>query len=111
MLFAPKPGPVPAGRRVSRALKYALRHCGLEAVSVEETDVDACKTCKRPIRWAKSVHGRLLPLDPEPVAGGNLVLDDQGVARVLRPEVPYGGPRYTSHFVTCPQAREHRRLS
>jgi hypothetical protein len=51
-----------------------------------------------------------MPLDPDPVAGGNVVVNGD-VATVLPPgtPMPVGVHRYQSHFATCPQASTHRR--
>ena len=72
-----------------------------------------CKSCCAPIRWARTAAGKPIPLDLEPVPGGNIQLRD-GVARVLTPieamiEPLEGGPRFLSHFATCPYADEHRK--
>jgi hypothetical protein len=66
---------------------------------------DVCRTCKRPIVWAITATGKRIPLDPEPVKGGNLRLVD-GRALAARDEP---GPRFVTHFATCPFASEHRR--
>jgi len=62
-----------------------------------------------------------MPLDPVPVADGNVVFtgrsltNDRGIAR---PEVRVedtasmfddGEPRYVTHFASCPHADQHRR--
>lgn len=59
--------------------------------------------------WARSCTGKLIPLDVEPVVDGNVVL--QTVSGELEAVVdPLGDPpRYKSHFVTCPNAKQHRR--
>lgn len=50
-----------------------------------------------------------MPLDLAPVADGNVQLV-AGVAHVLhKDELPAPGPRYVSHFATCPNARRHRK--
>jgi hypothetical protein len=82
----------------------------------------ACRSCKAPIFWALTPNGRRIPLDAEPVDGGNIVLDDPAAeaptdprtARVVGKEAQpnlFGddGPRYTSHFATCPDADSHRK--
>jgi hypothetical protein len=76
-----------------------------------------CKSCKRPIVWAVSEKTqKKLPLDPEPVLGGNLHMVGE------QPQ-PYGRPaplvravepdelvhRFVSHFATCPQADQWRK--
>jgi hypothetical protein len=49
-----------------------------------------------------------MPLDAEPTPTGDFVI--YGATAV---KIPRGGtadpPRYTSHFVTCPNAAQHRR--
>jgi hypothetical protein len=71
-----------------------------------------CKSCGAPILWARSDRGSLMPLDRSPHPDGNLELvqvDGVGqVARVVVPD-PTLGHRRLSHFVTCPNAPEHRR--
>lgn len=72
----------------------------------------ACRSCSAPIEWARTVNGRLIPLDAEPDPAGNVLLEDvQGsrVAHVLgaRGDVPFelahlDGPRYMPHHATCP---------
>ena len=74
-----------------------------------------CKSCGASIFWATSISGKVMPLNakPDPV-GGNLVIDERGVARVItegfRSANCYAGPpRYVSHFATCKHAATHRR--
>lgn len=85
---------------------------------------DTCSSCRAPIRWA--VHettGRRMPLDPTPVADGNVVVVEWRNVEQTRgayalPVIGVGakalgraatGYRYTSHFATCPNAKQHRR--
>ena len=74
---------------------------------------DTCRSCSASIRWALTTKGRRIPLDPDPVPDGNLVLVD-GVAyslpalATLRPELEVPAERFVSHFATCPQAGDHR---
>jgi len=60
--------------------------------------MSACRSCKQPILWGKTVNGKAMPIDPEPVAGGNVELVD-GRANVVTPEPDVA--RYVSHFTTC----------
>lgn len=76
----------------------------------------ACRSCGQEILWAvTAAKGRRIPLDPEPVPDGNVILVQvtTGVteAVVLRAEdrPAAGKARYVSHFSTCPQAAQHRR--
>lgn len=79
------------------------------------TDTQArCGSCKHPIRWVTTENGRPMPLDWQPTEAGNVVpayREDGGVrAHVLhQDEEPPDGPRYTSHWETCPNAKQHRR--
>ena len=66
-----------------------------------------CKSCHAPIIWGYTINGRRMPLDPEPVSGGNLVLDGQKVRGATAEDAP--GLRRSSHFSTCPEAGSHRR--
>jgi hypothetical protein len=75
-----------------------------------------CKSCDRPIVWCKMSSGKNMPLDPEPVADGNLVRmasveSGRAVfhAVVYRADKHEGFKRYRSHFVSCPQADQHRK--
>jgi hypothetical protein len=57
-----------------------------------------------------------MPIDPAPVPGGNLVLEDNPdpspfghpgpVASVV---TPGDDERFVSHFATCPNAARHRK--
>ena len=66
-----------------------------------------CKSCGAPIVWVKTVKGHNMPLDPTPVAGGNIQILDNGRAQIVstHPDVI----RSVSHFATCPEAGAHRR--
>lgn len=68
-----------------------------------------CRSCGEAILWARTVNGKPMPLDPEPVRGGNVRLE-KGTAHVLGPLEADAEPRlYVSHFATCPQAASHRK--
>lgn len=73
--------------------------------------MDTCRSCGAPITWARTSKGKRIPLDPDPVENGNVVVTDDGLATVLSVErlANVTGPRFVSHFVTCPFARQHRR--
>ena len=65
---------------------------------------DQCKSCAQPVKWVHMATGgrMLVNLPPEK----RVVLTDHG-----SPEQEVGEvlDTYTSHFVTCPKADEHRR--
>jgi hypothetical protein len=69
-----------------------------------------CKSCNAPIRWEKTANGKSVPLDAKPVENGNVVVR-AGVAIYLPrgQETLVEEPRFISHFVTCPNAKQHRR--
>lgn len=83
-----------------------------------------CRSCNAAIWFGLTAKGRRMPLDPQPVDDGNVVIErvdavigmNAGVAlprvRVLRTDDIVGRdtPRYVSHFVTCPEAQSHRRV-
>ena len=71
-----------------------------------------CRSCRAPIEWKKTLSGKSIPLDLEPVPDGNIVLTDGDVAETLGPlELELLDPdraRYVSHFATCPDADQWR---
>lgn len=70
--------------------------------------------CGAPILWAKTTAGNAVPLDPDPVDGGNLELvGDWSAGRQSGVIASYvqaepGVARYVSHFATCPNSKDHR---
>lgn len=73
-----------------------------------------CRSCGAAIRWVETLIGNRMPLDPEPCVDGNVTLDRQGRAHVLksgndrRVMREAGRTLYKSHFATCPNADQHR---
>jgi hypothetical protein len=71
-----------------------------------------CRSCNAPVLWVRTTSGALMPLDAEPVENGNIALID-GVAHTRRgdlfEEMLPDGPRYQSHFASCPNAAKHRK--
>lgn len=69
-----------------------------------------CKTCHAQVYWVETETGKRMPVDAKPVEDGNIIFVNKK-AHVLRlgetpePDVK----RWVSHFVTCPQRKEHRR--
>jgi hypothetical protein len=66
-----------------------------------------CKDCNKPIRWYKTVNGKSMPVNADPVTDGNVVIE-AGRARVLQSGETYAGRRFVSHFKTCPFASKRR---
>jgi len=77
--------------------------------------VTTCGSCHAPIRWALTLAGKPIPLDPDPRPDGNLVVIETAdwnglpLARPAELGDPPDGPRYVTHFATCPDADTHRR--
>lgn len=78
--------------------------------------MSVCRSCGAPVRWVTvaSTVGtwpyKAMPVDAEAVEGGNVEVAANGLAIVHgQPELDPQGPRYVSHFATCPQAGEWRR--
>lgn len=79
-----------------------------------------CKSCKAPMRWAVTATGRRMPIDSEPNANGNIVLEvlpaphgPTGAkvrALVIGPNdrVTQGVLQFRSHFATCSDAARFR---
>lgn len=72
-----------------------------------------CNSCGAPIRWVETPTGKRMPLDPEPVVGGNIEIGDDGIARVFGKaeadvRAANGDLLHKSHFATCPTASQHR---
>lgn len=71
-----------------------------------------CRSCQQEVLWVLTINRKKMPVDPEPVADGNLILIDPiapgdipMAVNKANPDVP----GWTSHFATCPDAAEHRK--
>lgn len=83
---------------------------------------DNCRTCGAKIVWIKTLAGKPMPCDAEGVlvveeseAREKYVLADGRVASARKavPEDRNDSTRtigYVSHFATCPQAAQHRKV-
>ncbi len=90
-----------------------------EGSLLERFAFSRCRACNAPMVWGVTESGAKMPVDPEPVEGGNvIVLSDAGLAgplvKVLGEPTLLDGlaeptVRYVSHFATCPNAEEFRR--
>lgn len=69
----------------------------------------ACRSCGASIVWAITAAGKRMPVDAAPSPAGNLVLEGDAVRVVPSADMFDKRPRHTSHFVTCPQAAQHRK--
>lgn len=76
--------------------------------------IDHCRSCGSPIIWTVTSKGKRMPVDAEPGPDGLLTLDTLAsgvvVASHASAEQPglFARERYTSHFATCPEAKEWR---
>ena len=71
------------------------------------SDRGFCRSCRAHIIWARTLAGKVMPLDVALAMGGNIELDADGIARVVAPAPDVA--RHVSHFVSCPRAAAHRR--
>ena len=58
--------------------------------------MNTCRSCGAPILWRETHAGRRMPIDPEPVADGNVVIEGD-IAEVLKAEhlARLGGDEFT----------------
>jgi hypothetical protein len=79
-----------------------------------------CRSCGAAVVWATMIpSGKANPLDATPTPGGNTFawvvgdkLEAENAARKterVQRAIERNQNRYTSHFATCPNAKEHRR--
>lgn len=80
-----------------------------------------CRSCGAPIVWTRTEAGKAMPVDREPAVNGNLFIDAKGHSwgdsrpqahsRVVAADEEPERARYLSHFVTCPNSKQHRSRS
>lgn len=74
-----------------------------------------CRSCGAEIVWASTERGKAIPINPAPDVDGNLAISGSGrhdadfSARVIAGDEKYSGPRYKSHFATCPDSDKWRK--
>lgn len=74
-----------------------------------------CGSCGAAIVWATLPTGSRMPLDAKPVLDGNVAAYRDGAGDLLARALKAGEEpaahehRGVSHFVTCPNAKQHRR--
>lgn len=69
-----------------------------------------CRSCGAPIVWVITEAGKRMPIDREPHPDGNVIpsVDLDGKVRARVVTAPFDGNAWRSHFVTCPNANQHR---
>lgn len=80
-------------------------------------EVKSCGSCAASVIWTVTHKGRRMPVDAEPVEGGNVRLRQDGERVIAEyPGKEHPGlfdeddrARYVSHFATCPQAGRWRK--
>jgi hypothetical protein len=65
-----------------------------------------CKSCGAPIIWVRTTTGASMPVDASPADNGNLKLVP-GLHGPIAHVVDRG--THVAHFVTCPNAKKHRK--
>ena len=77
--------------------------------------MSVCRSCGAPIVWCVTTAGKRMPVDSDPVENGNLVIVPQEgpwrepLVRVLAKDEVVTEDRFVSHFVSCPNAKAHRK--
>lgn len=81
--------------------------------------MSSCRSCGAPLRWAKTLNGKAIPLDAEPTSAGNIVLHDTRDPRSPQARVLAGADLldarsegttlWLSHYATCPDSQKWRR--
>lgn len=73
-----------------------------------------CESCAAPVIWTTTENAKAMPVDADPVAGGNLALTavpgQNPLSKVLSVRQQFGrsGLR-KSHFATCPDGPSWRK--
>lgn len=73
-----------------------------------------CRSCGAKVFFAKHVlTGKRMIIDSEPSGDGNIVIEPDGKARVIAGRLEHAmyadRDRFTTHFATCPNAKQWRK--
>jgi hypothetical protein len=71
--------------------------------------VSTCRSCGARITWVRTESGKAMPIDVAPRADGNVGVTGGGIAVYLKADEQWQGPRYVSHFASCPQSARWRK--
>lgn len=84
----------------------------MKEIGAEPTS-SLCRSCKARIFFAKTANGSQTPLDFEPNPAGNIVIDEEGIARVIPKADLFNQQEtrqiYMPHFATCSAAALYRK--
>lgn len=77
---------------------------------------DTCRSCRAQIIWAETEKGRRMPLDAQPVMGGNIFLQRRphqeplAIYKTAEERAQMQSSEFfVSHFVTCLQSQKWRK--
>lgn len=74
-----------------------------------------CSSCKADIMWARTSHGKRMPIDPEPRPEGNLAVYRDHMGQIRARTLGEGQEpetyerRAMPHFATCPNIDRDRK--
>ncbi len=70
-----------------------------------------CRSCGKPIFFAVTANGKRMPVDPEPILTGSLIVTEHAGQEPTCAPAPlvHSGPKYLSHFASCEFASRHRK--
>ena len=72
-------------------------------------DLATCRSCGEPIRFVRTIHGKVMPINREPDPDGNVeLIDGRAVVHPHGVQTLGDAPRFVAHFTDCPQAKEWR---
>lgn len=72
--------------------------------------MSVCKSCGAALRWAITEKGKRIPLDAKPTADGSFYFIGPDEVRFKPPTVTaVDVDVFTTHFLTCPFAGQHRK--
>lgn len=95
----------------SQVLRLLASHLERAAKSAGRGVAGSCSDCGQPVRWADTVAGRHMALNPIPHERGNVTLEPRGSVLLARvhglDEIPISDrPAYRPHVATCRRRRQ-----
>lgn len=70
-----------------------------------------CRSCNADILWCVTESGKKMPLDTQSCSDGTVAILPDDTYKVLSAVelLTWEGPKFKSHFATCPNHARHRR--